>query len=66
MQVNITIAGPQGAGKTVLAGFIADQLTRRFGMTCIVKIGQGAPFTDSVEVHTNTDTLAQVAASTNR
>jgi nucleoside-triphosphatase THEP1 len=60
--VIITLSGPQGAGKTVLAEFIAEEIKNRTGVNCEVHKGgqrRGAEY-DTVHVDMTPDMLNKI------
>ncbi len=63
MQVTITLNGPQGSGKTVLAEFIQRQLGSHLGVPCEVRKGGNprGPEYDTVIVQTTPEALRAIA-----
>lgn len=65
MQVTITLSGPQGSGKTVLAEFIQRQLGSHVGLTVERELGsQDSHMSpDRLTVETSPLALSRIAAS---
>lgn len=61
--VTITISGPRGSGKTVLADFIAKQVGSHTGVPCEVQRGGNprGPDYDTVRVDLTQDQLRDLA-----
>lgn len=64
MQVIITLSGPQGSGKTVLAELIAKAVGSHTGVRPMVEKGsqgRGGPEYDRIVVNTTPEILREIA-----